>query len=169
MRRLIAPLAPLALVIGLFAGTGSAAAAPPTPNDTTPFQFVCPGFTVDAQVTGKSKLTDWLRPFPASKPIPLYTETGAATTITLTSVTPFPKTVRYSINGSRRVALSLDPIDFVYTATGRNLMYVPPAYGTPGIFLSEGLVTWTLFGPVYPYGGMTGPGKITDVCQVLAP
>ncbi|MCI9870446.1 hypothetical protein [Arthrobacter humicola] len=64
MKRLIKPLA-LALGIGLFAGTGVAVAAPPIPNDTTPFQLDCPGFQIDVQVSGSSKSKDieFLHPY----------------------------------------------------------------------------------------------------------
>jgi hypothetical protein len=167
MRHLIAPLA---LVIGLFAGTGSAAAAPPTPNDPSTIQYDCPGFKVDAQGTGMSKTIDrWLHPYAADRPEPFYTSTGAATTVTLTSVTAAPKTVTYSVNGTIRLSIQWEPFDFVYKATGRNLIEVPVNYGTPGLFLAVGQETWTLNGPVYPNAGMTGPGTITDVCQLLAP
>jgi hypothetical protein len=77
--------------------------------------------------------------------------------------------VTYQLNGTYRVALQLDPIDIVFKSTGWNVMYVPPNYGIPGLFLSVGQVTWTEFGPAYPNGGMTGPGKITDICALLAP
>jgi hypothetical protein len=39
MKRLITPLT---LAIGLFAGTGAAVAAPPTPNDPSPTTLDCP-------------------------------------------------------------------------------------------------------------------------------
>lgn len=168
MKRLVTPLA-LALGIGLFAGTGAAVAEPPTPNDPSTVQFECPGFTVNAQATGTSKINYWSFRGSDSKPIPIYSATSSAAKVTFTSVTPTPKTVTYSLNGTKRAALDLDALDVVYKATGWNVMYVPPGYGTPGLFLSVGQVTWTLFGPVYPNGGMTGPGKITDICQVLAP
>jgi hypothetical protein len=170
MKRLIAPLAlALTLGMGLFAGTGAAVAAPPTPEGTSTDTLDCPGFQVEAQSSGSYKFILQLHHLHDSKPYMLWTETGVASTMTLTALTPTPKTVSYSLNGSRKTALQFDPLDFVYTATGRNLMVVQASYGTPGIFLSVGLVTWTQFGPVYPTGGMTGPGKITDVCKVLAP
>lgn len=162
-------LLPIALLFGLFAGTGSAVAAPPTPNDPSTVQFQCPDFVVNATATGSSKTIFQLHHINDSKPYMLWTDTGAATTVTYTSVTPTPKSVTYPLNGTKRTAVQFEPFDFVYKATGWNVMYVPPSYGTPGLFLSVGQVTWTQFGPAYPNGGMTGPGKITDICQVLAP
>lgn len=163
-------LLPITLLLALFAGSGSAAAAPPTPNDTSTEQFQCPDFVVDATATGSSKVTYWFgRPYPVSKPIPFYSATSSAAKVTFTSVTSTPKTVTYQLNGTKRAALQFDPFDIVYKSTGWNVMYVPPAYGTPGLFLSVGQVTWTLEGPAYPNGGMTGPGKITDICALLAP
>ena len=82
MKRLITPVA-LALGIGLFAGTGAAVAAPPTPNDPSTIQFECPGFAVNAQATGSSK--------PASSSI----------TLTIRSPTCF---------GPKQVPLPLSPI-----------------------------------------------------------
>ncbi|WP_026538717.1 hypothetical protein [Arthrobacter sp. 9MFCol3.1] len=169
-------LLPIVLLLALFAGTGAAVAdpptaGPPTPNDPSTVQYQCPGFMVNATATGKSKVIDWaFWPAAPSKPLPVVTITGAATTETFTSVTATPKTVTYQLNGTYRVALQLEPsFDIVFKSTGWNVMYVPPVYGTPGLFLSVGQVTWTEFGPAYPNGGMTGPGKITDICALLAP
>jgi hypothetical protein len=168
MKRLIAPLT-LAVAIGLFAGTGAAVAAPPISEGTSTDILDCPGFKVEATFSGSYKFILQLHHLNDSKPYMLWTETGVDSTVTLTALTSTPKTVSYSLNGSRKTAVQFDPFDYVYTATGRNLMVVQASYGTPGIFLSVGLVTWTQFGPVYPNGGMTGPGKITDLCKVLAP
>lgn len=160
-------LIPIALLFGLFAGSGSAVAEPPTPNDPSTVQFQCPDFMVNTTATGASKITFPPFHFRDYKPIPLYSATSSAATVTFTSVTPTPKSVTYGLNGTKRAAVQFDPFDYVYKATGWNVMY--PYYGTPGLFLSVGQVTWTQFGPAYPNGGMTGPGKITDICQVLAP
>jgi hypothetical protein len=168
MKRLLITVA-LALGIGLFAGTGSALAAPPVPNDPSPFQVDCPGFQVTAQLTGSTKTIYARHPSRNPNLVKLWKEVGIATTVTLTGPAPASKVLRYNINGRRLTELDLNVGDIRYIATGRNLMIVPKVYGTPGLFLSKGRVTWTLNGPVYPNGGMTGPGKITDVCQLLAP
>ncbi|QDY89259.1 hypothetical protein E7Y32_02795 [Arthrobacter sp. UKPF54-2] len=162
-------LLPIALILGLFAGPGTAAAAPPIPEGTSTDTLDCPGFQVEVQSSGSYKFILQLHHFNVSKPYMLWTETGVASSITMTSLTSAPKSVTYSLNGSRKTAVQFEPFDYVYTATGRNLMVVQASYGTPGIFLSVGKVTWTQFGPVYPTGGMTGPGHITDICALLAP
>jgi len=162
-------LIPIAFLFALFAGSGSAAAAPPIPEGTSTDIVDCPGFRVEAVSSGSYKFILQLHHLDESKPYMLWTETGVASTMTLTSLTSTPKSVTYSLNGSRKTALQFEPFDLVFTATGRNLMVVQASYGTPGIFLSVGKVTWTQDGPVYPNGGMTGPGHITDVCALLAP
>lgn len=162
-------LIPIPLLFGLFAGSGAAVAAPPIPEVRSTETLDCPGFQVEGQFSGSYKFILQLHHIHDSKPYLLWTETGVDSKVTLTALTSTPKTVSYSINGSRKTAAQSDPFDLVFTATGRNLMMVQASYGTPGIFLSVGKVTWTQLGPVYPNGGMTGPGKITDVCQVLAP
>jgi hypothetical protein len=169
MKRLIKPLA-LALGIGLFAGTGVAVAAPPIPNDTTPFQLDCPGFQIDVQVSGSSKSKDieFLHPSPPTQ-IRFFADTNAATTITMTGPAPASKVFRTAVNGTVRWAFDLKTFEIVITSTGRNLITVPKVYGTPGVFLAVGLESWTLNGPVYPNAGLTGPGTVTDVCALLAP
>ncbi|SKB33826.1 hypothetical protein SAMN05660473_00179 [Arthrobacter sp. 49Tsu3.1M3] len=166
MKRALIPIA-LAVGVGLFAGTGAAVAAPPTPLDPTAETLDCPGFTVEAVTTGKTKVIDQ---FPhhlvdPSKDLRFYTNVGADVTITLTG--PTSKMVRYPLNGTIQVALG--PTDFVYKGTGKNLISLPAGSGAPGIFYTSGQVTWTLNGPVSPNGGLTGPGKVTDVCALLAP
>lgn len=162
-------LIPITLLLALFAGSGPAAAAPPIPEGTSTEILDCPGFKVEATFSGSYKFILQLHHLHDSKPYMLWTETGVASTVTLTALTSTPKTVSYSINGSRKTALQLDPVDLVFTATGRNLLVVQASYGIPGIFLSVGKVTWTQLGPVYPNGGLTGPGQVTDVCALLAP
>ena len=169
MKRALIPIA-LAVGVGLFAGTGAAVAAPPIPNDTSPFQLDCPGFQIDVKVIGssKSKYIDFIHPSPPSE-IRLFAVTNASTAVTLTGPAPASKVVRTALNGTVRWAFDFNVGDFVITSTGRNLITVPKVYGTPGVFLAVGLETWTLNGPVYPNAGLTGPGTVTDVCQLLAP
>lgn len=160
-------LIPIALLLGLFTGPGSAAAAPPTPIDPPTVESLdCAGFQVTAVTTGKVKV---IEQFPHhlnnSKVLRFYTNVGAAITITLTG--PTSKVVSYPLNGTIQVGLG--PTDFVYKATGKNLISLPVGSGAPGIFYTSGQVNWTLNGPVSPNGGLTGPGKVTDVCALLAP
>lgn len=159
-------LLPIALVLGLFAGTGSAVAEPLTPVGPTTEMLDCPGFQVETLTVGKIKV---IEQFPhhlnGSKLLRFYTNVGAASTITLTG--PTSKVVSYTLNGNIQVALG--PTDFEYKATGKNLITLPIGSGAPGIFYTSGQVNWTLNGPVSPNGGLTGPGKVTDVCALLAP
>ena len=159
-------LIPIALLFGLFAGSGSAVAAPPTPVEQTTDTLDCPGFQVEAVTTGKIKVIEQFpHHYNGSKLLRFYSNVGAAITITLTG--PTSKVVSYPLNGTIQVALG--PTDFVYKATGKNLITLPVGSGAPGIFYTSGQVNWTLNGPVYPNGGLTGQGKLTDVCALLAP
>lgn len=151
-------------------GTGTASAAPPTPNDPSTFQLDCPGFQVDAQATDSSKVIEQFHHFRDAKPLKLFTDTSSASTITLTGPAPASKVVRYVANGTIRVALDFRVGDLVYTATGRNLISVPKHEDfAGGVFLTVGRVTWTLNGPVFPNGGLVGPGTVTDICPLLGP
>jgi hypothetical protein len=98
---------PIALLLGLFAGPGSAVAAPPAPIEQTTSTLDCPGFQVDADVTGKMKVIDApLAAFPQSRPLKLLTLVGVASTATLTGPAPTSKTVSFSQNGSIRIPLT---------------------------------------------------------------
>ena len=162
-------LIPVVLLLGLFAGSGSAAASPPTPLEQTTDTLDCPGFQIDAVYTGKAKLID--EPISNGQTfLKFFKVMGAASTATLTGPAPASKVVHYSLNGPVKMGLDLNIVDFVYTATGRNLISDPKHGDYPGgLFLTVGKVTWTLNAPDYPNGGLTGPGTITDVCQLLAP
>ncbi|MCX6498268.1 MAG: hypothetical protein NTU93_05630 [Arthrobacter sp.] len=170
MKRALAPIA-LAVGIGLFAGTGAAVAAPPTPNDRTTETLDCPGFQVDAVYTGKAKVIDQsVHDHAGQTFLKFFKNVGAAGTATLTGPAPASKVLHYSLNGTIKMGLDLNIVDFVYTGTGRNMITDPKHGDYPGgIFLTVGKVTWTLNAPDYPNGGLTGPGTITDVCQLLAP
>jgi hypothetical protein len=163
-------LIPIALLFGLFAGAGSAAAAPPTPVDSTTETLDCPGFQVHAAYTGKVKVIEMLhRNFNFDKPIRFYTDVGAAVTVTLTGPAPASKVLTYPLNGTIRVAFDFNIPDLLIRITGKNLITVPTVYGIPGIFYTSGQLGYAENGPVYPNAGLTGPGKITDVCALLAP
>lgn len=164
--------APLVMAIGLLAGpgTGIATAAPTTPTDPSVQQFDCPGFVISAQVTGAEKVIPHSLHFAGSKPVTLFTNVAAASTLTLSRPAPAVKVFSSSINGTVRVAWDPGTADFIYKATGRNLITVPKHTGYPGgLFLTVGQVAWTLDGPVDPDGGLTGPGTVTDLCRLLAP
>jgi hypothetical protein len=163
-------LIPVVVLLGLFAGSGAAVAAPPTPVQTTE-TFDCPGFQVEAQTTGKAKVLD---KFPhhlvdSSKPMKFYTNLGADVTMTLTALTPAAKSVSYKLNGTIWLSFDFSINDLVIRMAGKNLITVPKVYGIPGIFYTSGQLGYAESGPVYPNAGLTGPGKVTDVCALLAP
>lgn len=164
-------LLPIALVLGLLAGMGSAVAAPPIPVDPTTETLDCPGFQVEAVTTGKAKVIDMFpnRNLNFEKPVRFYTNVGAAVTVTLTGPAPASKVLTYPLNGTVRLAFDFNIPDFLVRFTGKNLVTVPTAYGIPGIFYTSGQLGYAEGGPVYPNAGLTGPGKITDVCALLAP
>lgn len=164
-------LIPVFLLLGLYAGSGPAAAAPVTPVEPTSETLDCPGFQVDAVYSGQMKV---LEKFPHhivddSKPMKFYTNVGADVSVTLTGRVPSSKSVTYKLNGTIRLAFDFTIPDFLINLTGKNLISVPKVYGVPGIFYTSGQLGYLLNGPVYPNAGLTGPGKVTDVCALLAP
>jgi hypothetical protein len=170
MKRALLPIA-LTVGVGLFAGTGAAVAAPPTPIEPTTVKYDCPGGTIDAVVTGKMKVIDAPVSSVNKKGGKLLKVVGAASTVTLTGPAPASKVMSFSQNGSLSIAYISSPeFDVVLTVTGRNLISDPKHGDYPGgLFLTVGKVFWSLNAPDYPNGGLTGPGKITDVCALLAP
>lgn len=163
-------LIPVTILLGLFAGSGSAAAAPPTPIEQTTDTLDCPGFKVNAVYTGKIKVVDAPVTSGTKKRLKLFTDVGAASTATLTGPAPASKVLSISLNGSISWAIVLSPeFDIVITGTGRNLISDPQHGDYPGgLFLTVGKVSWSLNAPDYPNGGITGPGSVTDVCALLA-
>lgn len=164
-------LIPIAFLFALFAGSGSAAAAPPIPVEPTTETLDCPGFQVDAVYTGKAKWIDAPIASGTKKRLKLFTGVAAASTATLTGPAPTSKVISLSLNGSISWSIVLSPeFDIVITGTGRNLISDPQHGDYPGgLFLTVGKVSWSLNAPDYPNGGITGPGSVTDVCALLAP
>jgi len=152
-----------------FAGVGGpAAAAPPTPNPTTPFYLDepiplgfghdCAGFRVLAQLTGKSKEMSLKR----DRIIAI----SPGTSITLTAN---DKSLTYLITGTTHVQVLSDKSREV-RSTGKNLLLVPevPGVHPEGLFYTTGNVNYALT----PTGGekrlFSGPGQVVDVCALLA-
>lgn len=161
----------VSLLLATFAVSGAAAAAPPTPIEQTAETLDCPGFQVDAIYTGKTNVIDAPIPSGTQKRLKLFTSVGANSTATLTGPPPTSKVLSFSLNGGISWAIVLSPeFDIVITGTGRNLISDPQHGDYPGgLFLTVGNVNWSLNAPDYPNGGITGPGKVTDVCALLAP
>lgn len=160
----------VAILLGLFAGSGSAVAAPVAPVYPTTETLDCPGFQVNAVYTGKTKVIDVIpKNWNLDKPVRFYTNVGAAVTVTLTGPAPASKVLTYQLNGTVRFAFDFSIPDILISYTGKNLVVVPTVYGVPGIFYTSGQLGYAESGPVYPNAGLTGPGKVTDVCALLAP
>ncbi len=156
-------LAPLALAVGLAAGAGSAVAAPnpPGPVDPTAFPLDCPGFQVTAELTGKAKLIN----LPGGR----QKITAPGQKVTLTG--PSGTTVSYVITGTTHIQNLPRGVQEI-RSTGRNVITVPRVLGPnghpEGLFLTTGNVNYAL------QNGkelrlFSGPGKVTDVCALLAP
>ncbi|WP_284984410.1 hypothetical protein [Arthrobacter sp. efr-133-TYG-118] len=152
-------LAPIAIAAGLAAGAGPAvAAATPTTVDLT-FTYPCPGFNATLHATGKGGTIE----LPGDR----LTFTGPDLRLTVTG--PTLKSVAYVITGATHVQILPDGSQYV-TATGRNVILVPEANGHPaGLFLTVGTVSWTLNPDGSENTLFSGNGRVTDVCQLVAP
>lgn len=155
-------LAPIAIAAGLAAGAGPAvAAATPTPVDVT-FNWPCPGIAdpgATLHATGKGGTVV----LPGDR----LTFTGPDLRLTVTG--PTGKSVSYVITGATHVQILPDGSQDV-TATGRNVILVPEANGHPaGLFLTVGTVSWTLNPDGSENTLFSGNGRVTDVCQLVAP
>jgi len=151
-------LAPIAITAGLVAGAGPAVAAAPTPVDVT-FTWPCPGFDATLHATGKGGNIN----LPGDR----VTLTGPGLRVTVTG--PTGESVSYVITGATHIQ-NLHNGGQDVTATGRNVVLVPEANGHPaGLFLTVGTVSWTLNPDGSEKTLFSGQGKVTDVCQLVAP
>lgn len=148
-------VAPFALAAALLAGTGTVAAAP-EPIDVT-LKWPCPNFKATLTVTGKSGVN--------SLPGDRFKFIAPDQRITITG--PGGET-SYLITGVTHVEVQPDE-SFDVTATGLNVILVPRTKEhDPGLFLTNGTVTWTL----NPDGSertlfSSGGGQVTDVCALV--
>lgn len=82
---------------------------------------------------------------------------------------PTGKSVNYVITGSTHFQ-NLPDRGRDVTATGRGVVLVPEANGhAPGLFLTVGTVSWTLNADGSERTSFSGEGRVTDVCQQVAP
>jgi hypothetical protein len=148
----------LALAVAMLVMPTASSAAPPEPVDVSTTLPGC-DFPVDAEVSGKSKVTD----LPSGQT--LITSPGLR--ITLTNHDEQTNQVTYVITGSFLTTEQLDGSLFV-EARGSNLIFGPEV----GIFLTIGHFTFTGFeadeGVVVATSSPTGEGSLTDVCALLA-
>lgn len=152
-------LAPIALAAALAAGSGTAVAAPPTPVDPGSFTLDCPTFSVTAQVTGKGKTIT----------LPRNRLIAVSPNFRITLTGPSGKTVSYVITGATHVTIQPDRSQEI-KSTGRNVIIVPAANGHPaGLFLTTGNVNYALNPDGTEKRLFSGTGRVTDVCQLLAP
>ena len=65
---------------------------------------------------------------------------------------------------------AVDPKRVTVSATGRNVLTIPldDPNGRAGIYLTVGNVTYVLDGNGNQLEAFTGPGKVTNICRVLA-
>jgi hypothetical protein len=153
MKRLIAFAA---VLLGVVVGGGPVAAAPPTPADVTFINRDC-GFRVQATVTGGSGVNE----LPGGATI----ITAPNQRVTLTNVKT-GESVTYVITGATHIDTS-DPGLLNITSTGRNVLIIPEG-DREGLYLTEGTVTFVLDDKGRQVSAFEGPGKVTDICAILA-
>ena len=146
--------------LGLIAGGAPAQAAPPEPFTFTldvpvGFEFGSCDFPVRIVATGKTKSIQT----PTGRTIGV----GANTTGTVTRTDAVPKSVEYKINGSFHQTTDADG-NVTTKATGRNLLTDPEA----GVVVTSGNFTFTFNAEGELVEGLSGTGRIIDVCAELA-
>lgn len=145
-----------ALLLALVVGAGPVAAAPPAPADTTFFNNDC-GFRIKITVTGGSGVNE----LPGGATI----ITAPNQRVTLTNVKT-GESVSFVITGATHIDAS-DPGLLVVTSTGNNVLTVPEG-PTEGVFFTQGTVTFVLDDKGRQVSAFEGPGKVTDICAILA-
>lgn len=162
-RRLIMKswLTPIALAAGLAAGVGPALAAPnpnaPTSADGS-FEYPCPNFVVRVDATGLFK--------PIVLPGNRYVYAWPNLRVTVTA--PNGNSASYVATGASHTEI-LPNGNTKWTATGRNLLFVPQTLGHPsGVFLTTGNVSFVLDPQGAEVELFSGTGRVLDVCQALS-
>ncbi|MFC9336071.1 MULTISPECIES: hypothetical protein [Arthrobacter] len=144
-----------AVLLGLVVGGGPVAAAPPEPIEFTFVNRDC-GFRVEITVTGGSGVNE----LPGGASI----ITAPNQRVTLTNKDG--ESVSFVITGATHIDAS-DPDLVVVTSTGNNVLIVPEG-PTEGLFFTQGTVTFVLDDKGRQVSAFEGPGKVTDICALLA-
>jgi hypothetical protein len=145
-----------AVLLCLFVGGGPVAAAPPEPADTTFFNNDC-GFRIKITVTGGGGVNE----LPGGAII--LTAPNQRVTLTIVKT---GESVSFVITGATHIDTS-DPGLLVVTSTGNNVLTVPEG-PTEGVYFTQGTVTFVLDDKGRQVKAFEGPGKVTDICTLLA-
>jgi hypothetical protein len=148
----------LALAVVLVLLPRASSAAPPGDVDVEDVTLPGCDFPVEADVSGKSKVTD----LPSGQTL----ITSPNLRITLTNLDETTNQVTYVITGSF-LTTEQDDGNLDVEARGSNLIFGPEV----GIFLTVGRFTFVGVeeeGPIVALTPPTGEGSLTDVCAVLA-
>ena len=151
-KKLVAGTTVAGTLMGGFGLSGAAVAAPPEPVTFTDI-WRCDGFKVKVEAEGDAGFIE----VPG---LDEFITTSPNTTVTLTNLRN-DNTVTYKVNGTFHI--ENDGRLTVVTATGVNLLSTPE----PGIYLISGNVNFTVRGK-REIERFSGPGNVTDVCEVLA-
>ncbi|MET3172386.1 UNVERIFIED_ORG: hypothetical protein ABIB52_000210 [Arthrobacter sp. UYCu721] len=154
------------LALSAFAAAALVAPAQPAVAAATPepivasFSTDCPGFEVLFSGTGKVGVI----PLPGDRLTLIWPKLG----VTITG--PTGKSVSYVATGVNHIQNLPDGSQYI-TATGPNVITVPEDNGHPaGVYYTTGTVSWTLNPDGSEQGDMfSGNGRVTDVCQLVAP
>lgn len=145
-----------ALLLGLSVGGGPVSAAPPEPIEVTFVNRDC-GYRIEATVTGKSGVNE----LPGGAII----ITAPGQEVTLTNIKT-GESVTYVITGATHIDTS-EPGLLIVTSTGRNVLIVPEG-DREGLYLTQGTVEFVLDDKGRQVSAFEGPGKVTDICALLA-
>jgi hypothetical protein len=146
-----------ALLTALVAGGGPVSAAPPEPIGSFTFVNRDCGYRIEAVVTGKSGVNE----LPGGAII----ITAPNQEVTLTNIQT-GESVTYVITGATHIDTSEPGLQIV-TSTGRNVLIVPVG-DREGLYLTQGTVEFVLDDRGRQVSAFEGPGKVTDICELLA-
>ena len=137
--------------------TAAGQGGPPTPVDQT-FPMENCGFTILVELSGKVKPIEFLDGRSIS--------TAPGLTATLTNPAN-GKQETFVITGALHKSV-LENGDTLSVATGRNILLDPFVPGLVGVFLTIGSVNWVVDNEGHLVQPLQGPGKLIDVCELLA-
>lgn len=170
MKKWLVPTAVLASIFAAAAPAVAAPSGPPQPPLQTDYVFHCGqaagGFDIEATVTGRVK--DIV--IPGDRVISIAPNLN----VTLTAN---GKTVSYVITGASHIQFvpnASDPTSVEFKSTGLNLLSFADADkdgpDVSGVVLVSGNFNFAVTGDFQTeIRRYSGPGRVTDVCAVLAP